>query len=211
MRLNETGQGRVPNPGQRHGHARAPLRGRAAVGTRCLLRSLGSEAIAVTSGLRNKRCGWYVPASCFRGAPRARRAPAARAGRELPCDPPGSAARPAAPGRWQVPHGKWLWGARGHPSHAPCSLRQDARGLLEPRAPARGGKSGDFKSQRLKLSHLTFDEYFCLLSIFSYLPNQSPLHLWCAFRAAMNFKMCKNDRILTKALIFLFIFMHFIN
>lgn len=107
--------------------------------------------------------------------------------------------------------GDGLWGTRGHPSHVPSLLLEDARRLLEPRAPACMGKSRDFETQRLKLSNLTFHEYFCLLSIFSCLPNQSPLHLWCAFRAAMNFKMCKNDRILTKALIFLFIFMHFIN
>lgn len=56
-----------------------------------------------------------------------------------------------------------------------------------------------------------FSWTFCLLSILSYLPNERPVHSCCAFRAAMNFEMYKNDRILTKALIFLFIFMHFIN
>lgn len=53
------------------------------------------------------------------------------------------------------------------------------------------GEPGDFTAQKLKLPNLTFNGYFCLLSIFSCLPNQSPLDLWCALRAAMNFKTCK--------------------
>lgn len=162
-------------------------------------------------GCANDRCLGYVSPSCWGRGPHARGAGVLPPGRELRCVPSRPRSLPRSAGLMASPFWEWPWGARGHPSHAPRWLLEDARKLPEPRAPAGMGESGDFETQRLKVSNLTFDEDFCRLSIFSYLPSQNPLHLWCAFRAAMNFKMCKNDRILTKALIFLFIFMCFIN
>lgn len=102
------------------------------------------------------------------------------------------------------------WGAPHARGAGTCPVSPGgARRRLEPRAPACMGESGDFQTQRLKLSN--FSQIFLSAQHLQLFTNQSPLHLWCAFRAAMNFKMCKNDRILKKALIFLFIFMHFIN
>lgn len=180
-----------------------PLRARAAPGVRGHHRDLGAAQTIAAFGTSRPAAGEGVPMpvgpAC---SPR---------GRELPRVPSRPRSLPRSAGAMASPFWEWPWGARGHPSHTPRWLLEDARRLLEPRAPAGMGESGDFETQRLKLSNLTFDEDFCRLSIFSYLPSQNPLHLWCAFRAAMNFKMCKNDRILTKALIFLFIFMCFIN
>lgn len=195
LSLNERVEGWGPSPGQGRGICCAAGAGHGRRRSRPLPwpRGCGANAALV-----------HLTQPLLRGSA----VPIPRVGRDLPCVPSPLGSLPRSAGAMASAFQERGFGA---PMAIPATRRARPWRLREPRAPTCMGGSWDLKTRGLKLSNLTFHKYFCLLSIFSYLPNQSPLHLWCAFRTAMNFKMCKNDRILTKALIFLFTFMHFIN
>lgn len=92
-----------------------------------------------------------------------------------------------------------------------CSVPQDLPVSPGPQPPLLRENWGILKLKRLNFLTWLFRNIFARSASSAVHQSRAACVCGVLFRAPINLKMCKNDRILTKALIFLFIFMHFIN